>query len=119
MKNDIHTFCQSGLECSSWKGDHRTLRPPLQPIPVGGPFHRVAVDILQLPLTVSGNRYLAVFMDYLTKWPEAFAISDQTAETIAKLFVEQIVCRHGVPEELLRTEVSTSCLTSCRKSVDC
>ena len=73
----------------------------MQPIPVGGPFHRVAVDILQLPLTVSGNRYVAVFMDYLTKWPEAFAIPDQKAETIAKLFVEQIVCRHGVPEELL------------------
>ena len=40
-------------------------------------------------------------MDYLTKWPEAFAIPDQMAETIAKPFVEQIVCRHGVPEELL------------------
>jgi transposase InsO family protein len=40
-------------------------------------------------------------MDYLTKWPEAFAIPDQKAETVAKLFVEQIVCRHGTPEELL------------------
>ena len=26
---------------------------------------------------------------------------DQKAETVAKLFVEQIVCRHGIPEELL------------------
>ena len=31
---------------------------------------------------------------------EAFAIPNQCAETIAKLFVEHMV-RHGVPEELL------------------
>ena len=44
---------------------------------------------------------MAVFVDYFTKWPEAFAIPDQKAETIAKLFTEQIVCRHGIPKELL------------------
>jgi len=32
---------------------------------------------------------------------EAFAIPDQRAETITHLFVEHIVCRHGLPEELL------------------
>ena len=53
------------------KGGHKTFRPPLQPIPIGGPFHRMAVDISQLPLTASGNRYVAVFMGYLMKWPES------------------------------------------------
>ena len=101
MKADVRRHCQSCLVCASRKGGRRTFRPPLQPIPVGGPFHRVAVDILKLPLTSSGNRYVAVFMDYLTKWPEAFAIPDQKAETIAPLFLEHIVCRHGIPEELL------------------
>ena len=32
---------------------------------------------------------------------EAYAIPDQHAEMIARLFVENIICRHGVPEELL------------------
>lgn len=68
---------------------------------MGGAFHRVAVDILQLPQTANGNCYVPVFMDYLTKWPEAFAIPDQKAEKIAKLFVDHIICRHGIPEELL------------------
>lgn len=68
--------------------------------PCWWPVSRVAVDILQLPLTAQGNCYV-VFIDYLMKWPEAFAIPDQKAETIAKLFVENIVCRHGIPEELL------------------
>ena len=101
MKADVRRHCRSCLVCASRKGTRGTLKPPLQPIPVGGPFHRVAVDILKLPLTSNGNRYVAVFMDYLTKWPEAFAIPDQKAETIAPLFLEHIVCRHGIPEELL------------------
>ena len=42
-----------------------------------------------------------MFVDYLTKWPEVFATADQTALTIANLFVQEIVCRHGVPAQLL------------------
>ena len=40
-------------------------------------------------------------MDYLTKWPEVFPVPDQTATTVAKVTVEGIICRHGVPEGLL------------------
>ena len=40
-------------------------------------------------------------MDYLTKWVEAFPTSDQQASTIAGLLVKHIICRHGIPEELL------------------
>ena len=42
-----------------------------------------------------------VFIDYLTKWPEVFAVVDQSAATIARLLVEQVVSRHGVPAEIL------------------
>ena len=101
LKADVHRHCRSCLVCTSRKESRRTFKPLLQPIQVGGPFHRLAVDILKLPLTSNGNRYVAVFMDYLTKLPEAFAIPDQKAETIATLFIKHIVCRHGIPEELL------------------
>ena len=79
----------------------RVVQPPLTPISVYGPFHRVGVDVIQFPKSHTGNRYGVVFIDYLTKWLEVFATSDQTALTIAKLFVEQIVCQHGVPAQLL------------------
>ena len=42
-----------------------------------------------------------MFVDYLTKWPDVFAVPDQTADTIARLLAEEIVTRHGVPERLL------------------
>jgi len=43
------------------------MSPPLSPITVGEPFHRLGINILKLPLTESGNHYLLVFVDYLTK----------------------------------------------------
>ena len=101
MRGDVKRYCRGCLTCSTRKGRQKTFRPRLQPIPVGGAFHHVAVDILLLPQTVNGNKYVLVMMDYLTKWVEACAIPDQKTETIARLFVEHVICRHGIPEELL------------------
>ena len=101
MRADTRRYCRSCLVCATRKGTGRASHPPLQSIPVGGPFHHVGVDILKLPLTEAGNCYVVVFLDYLTKWVEAFPIPNQTAETIAHLLVNEIFCRHGAPEHLL------------------
>ena len=68
----------------------QAVHAPLTPIPVSGPFDRVRVDVIQFPLSHDGNR-----------WPEVFATPDQSAATIAKLLIEQVVSRHGVPSEIL------------------
>ena len=57
----------------------------------------VGVDVLQFPTSMDGSQYAAVFMDYFTKWPE---VPDQTAQTIARLLVEQVISHHGLPELL-------------------
>ena len=101
MQADVRRFCRGCLRCVSRRGPGRAVRPHLHPVPVLKPFHQVAVDVLTLPLTSRGNKYVVVFMDYFTKWVEAFAVSDQQAQTIARLLVENIVCRRGVLQELL------------------
>ena len=40
-------------------------------------------------------------MDYFTKWPEAKAIMNIKTETVAEFIYKEIICRHGVPEEIL------------------
>ena len=57
--------------------------------------------MIQFTTSHDGNCYAAVFTDYLTKWPEVFATKNQTVLTIAKLFVQEIICPHGVPCQLL------------------
>ena len=101
MYIDVYTHCKSCLTCASYRGAGYRTRPPLKPLDVGGPFERIGVDILEMPKTERGNSYIIVFMDYLTKWPEAYAISNQSSETIARLLVENVICHHGVPKELL------------------
>ena len=66
MRKDIDTWCRACVKCAS-RSVRRAVKPRLTPIPVGGPFDRVGVDVLQLPRTKRGNRYAVVMMDYLTK----------------------------------------------------
>ena len=54
-----------------------------------------------LPETINGNKYVVVFVEYLTRWPEAFAIAKADAPTIAMLIKDHIVPRFGAPEILL------------------
>jgi hypothetical protein len=43
-------------------------------------------------------------MDYFTKWPEASAIPDQEASTVADALVTNFFCRFGIPRELHRDQ---------------
>ena len=45
--------------------------------------------------------YAVVFVDYQSKWPYVFPAKDQSAYTIAKMLVEKIIPKHGVPAQLL------------------
>lgn len=64
-------------------------------------MERVAVDIAgPLPLTANGNKYICVAMDYFTKWPEAYAIPNQEATTVARVLVDNFFTRFGMPNEL-------------------
>ena len=49
------------------------------------PLERIQIDILgPLPETNRGNKYVAVVVDMYTKWPEAFALPNQEADTVAQ-----------------------------------
>ncbi|KAK2895639.1 hypothetical protein Q8A73_015127 [Channa argus] len=96
---ELHVHCCD--DCTAQKGPTQRSRGPLQQYLVGAPMERVGVDILgPFPTTEAGNRYILVAMDYFTKWPEAYAVPDQTATTAAQRLVEDMFSRFGVPEEL-------------------
>lgn len=98
---DIERHCLSCSVCASRHGPRKKQRSPLQIDVVGAPFERVAVDILgPLPKTDRNNQYVLVLMDYFTKWPEALAIPDITAETVAEACVYHVFSRFGAPRLL-------------------
>lgn len=98
---DVENYCQCCTTCQARNGPRRKQRSELKIYDVGAPFERVAIDILgPLPTTERNNRYVLVMMDYFTKWPEAIAIPNQTAETVAEALVQQVFSRFGAPLQL-------------------
>ena len=100
---DTKKWCKTCKICLTRKGTSKPIKVPLTPIPSPvAPMEMTAMDILgPFKESIDGNKYILVFSDYFTRWPEAYAIPNQTAETIAQIFVEKIVFRYGVPKKLL------------------
>ena len=53
-----------------------------------------------LPKSRSGKRYILVICDYATRYLEAIALKDITAETVAEELIS-VFARVGIPEEIL------------------
>ncbi len=102
MRADTEEWVGTCQACASKKGTPNYAKPPLDPMPLAGFLCRWAIDVMgPLPLSRNGNRFIIVLSEYHTRFPEAFATPDAKAETVAKLVMEQIVCRYGCPLELL------------------
>lgn len=101
LYRDCVAFCKNCAVCVVVSGSGRIQRPPLHPIPVQKPFQIIGVDIMELPITENGNKYVIVFQDFLTKWPMVFAAPDQKSVRIVRLLAEEVVPLFGVPDALL------------------
>ena len=100
MMGDVYTKCARCVVCASVQGQGRRSRPPLKNIPVSGPFEIVGMDFKEMDLSRSGNKYALVFQEYLTKWPEVYAVKDRSAQTVAKCLID-FMCKHGVPNRII------------------
>lgn len=54
------------------------------------------MDIVKLPVTSEGNRYLLLAEDYFSKFVNLYAHPNQTAQSVAQF--EYYVLAHGVSE---------------------
>ena len=41
------------------------------------------------------------FVDRYSGWPEAFAVPDKSAETVVHLVLDEIICRHSKPLQIV------------------
>lgn len=48
-----------------------------------------------------GNKFVAVVVDMYTKWPKAYTLPNQEAETAAQAVMDNFICRLGCPPGVL------------------
>lgn len=99
MKADIALYVSKCLTCSKVKAEHQRpsglLTQPEFPV---WKWERITMDfITKLPKTASGCDAIWVIVDRLTKSAHFLAISeDDSVDKLARLYVKEIISRHGV-----------------------
>ncbi|KAL5554586.1 hypothetical protein UlMin_041987 [Ulmus minor] len=66
------------------------------------PFAKWGIDLIgPLPTARGQLKYVVVAIDYYTKWVEAEALAKITEQNVTTFIWKNIVCRFGVPRELV------------------
>src|SRR3978361_427153 len=94
MYSEVREWVRVCKQCGAKKGlPNLHLGIPHSHIHASSPFEVMGADILgPLPTTKQGNRYILVFTDHFSKWIEVFPLKETSVKTIAKYYVENIIC---------------------------
>ena len=100
-KDEIRSWVGSCLQCQQRNPPVPLPQAPLETIQVNYPFEKIPWDIMgPLPITDQGNKYILVITDLFTKWVEAFPLKETSSISLAKVLVDEVVCRFGVPASI-------------------
>ena len=103
LHKDVSEFVRSCDLCQRTVPKGKITKVPLGKVPLMDvPFKRIAMDIVGpiYPASERGKRFILTIMDYATRYPEAVALKNIEAETVAEALIE-VYSRLGVPNEVL------------------
>ncbi|GJV06725.1 putative reverse transcriptase domain-containing protein [Tanacetum coccineum] len=104
MKRDIATYVSKYLTCSKVKAEHQRPSGLLQqPEIPEWKWDKITMDfITKLPRSKSRHDTIWVIVDRLIKSAHFLAIrEDYSTEKLAKIYIDEIVARHGVPVSII------------------
>nr|GEX70514.1 reverse transcriptase domain-containing protein [Tanacetum cinerariifolium] len=99
---DARDMIRKCSDCQIHRPVTRHPQQPLTPIMAPWPFYKWGIDIAcPFPEGPGKVKFLIVAMDYFTKWIEAKAVATITGEQVKKFVWDNIVCRFGIPGEII------------------
>ncbi len=103
MEKDCHDYVKKCDTCQ--KNANLQHVPPslLYTFTSPWPFSTWGIDIIGkiTPPGQGGHEFILVAIDYFTKWVEAASYATLQAKHVAKFIETNIVCRFGVPHEII------------------
>ena len=101
-RRDVRKFVRQCVKCNGYFRGKLPRTGPLQPMLTGAPFERLHLDLTgPHPRSRRGSVFIISVIDPFSKWAECFPAPNKEANTIARILVEQVICRFGVPLSLL------------------
>ncbi|MEL7522707.1 MAG: RNase H-like domain-containing protein, partial [Cyanobacteria bacterium J06553_1] len=97
MRSDVAAFVRNCVHCSRAKVT-RHCKPEPERYPASPRrFSFLHLDLVGPMPVVNGMRYVLSIVDRSTRWFEFIALPDVSASTVATSFVNEWVCRYGLP----------------------
>ena len=101
VREDIERWIKSCDLCTQAKRGPGLGKSPLQQFRVNAIMQCIAVDIfVPLPITENGNEYIIVAGDYFSKWIDAWAVPNHTAQTIADKLHTEFFTKFGCSQQI-------------------
>ena len=101
MDKDVGWWIRTCEVCQRRMRPKDSPKAPMTIAVTGFPNERVAMDVVgPLKKSKSGNEYVLCMTDHFSKYSKAFAMPDQKAERVAKIFVNEWVYHWGEPMSL-------------------
>ncbi|KAK7925190.1 hypothetical protein WMY93_007500 [Mugilogobius chulae] len=102
VRKDVWEHAKNCQVCQKYKADNTKPSGFLQSTEVLGPGEMLGVDLMgPFPRSKKGHVFLAVIVDYYSKWVEMFPLRDSKTTKIVKILREEIFTRWGVPKYLV------------------
>jgi hypothetical protein len=97
MTKDIDQYCKSCIACARRKSRGATGAIDIQTYNAPDtPWARTHMDLTgPIHTSKSGNSYILVVKDALTRYVETVPLKTKTKEEIAEALVKEIICRYG------------------------
>ncbi|XP_018573667.1 protein NYNRIN-like [Anoplophora glabripennis] len=90
------------VECQHYKATNLKPAGLLQTPAPAQRLEVISVDLFgQLPITPQGNRWILIVEDIASKWVELFPLEIASAETCAKILINEIILRFGTPRKMI------------------
>ena len=105
MRAHCEKWAQECPICAFCREPRKNL-PPLSPIEVHEPWEMLCLDILDLGISSTGNKYVLSMVDHFTKYLVAVPLPNKTADGVARALVERVILVFGTPKSRARMLVS-------------
>ncbi len=92
MRLHIDEHVAKCVKCAQYKGTSSGPAPILEYFPPNRPWDVVSIDLLQLPPSTQGSKYLLVMVDMFSRYVVLAPIKDKTAQNVAHALITKLIC---------------------------